>query len=97
MSTRSKIAFSLALVVGTASAALAAPKHTAHHRGTAVVRQLPAAAYEAYGQAPAAGNNDYGYAIEHGQVKRIQGESGAIMIQDRDWAAHNGKTPEDIW
>jgi hypothetical protein len=61
------------------------------------VRQVPAAAYEAYGQAPGAPNDDYGYAVEHGQVKKILGETGAIMIQDRMWAAHNGHSPESIW
>ena len=88
MLTKSKIALALALMLGSATVAMAAPKHTVH-------RQVPAAAYQAFGQATGGGN--YGFAVEHGQVKKIQGETGAIMIQDRDWAAHNGGSPENIW
>jgi hypothetical protein len=43
----SKIALSLALVLATASGAMAATKHHAHGRQTAVVKQVPAAAYQA--------------------------------------------------
>ena len=51
MLTRSKIALSLALVLGTASAAAAATKHPAHDQRTAVERQAPAAAYQSFGSA----------------------------------------------
>jgi hypothetical protein len=90
MLTKSKIALALALVLGTASVAMAAPKHVVH-------RQVPAAAYQAFGQATSGAPQDYGFALEHGQVKKIQGETGGILIQDRDQAAHNGVAPENIW
>jgi hypothetical protein len=89
MSTTSKVALALALMLGSASAVMAAPKHVVHH-------QLPAAAYQAYGQAPVASGN-YGFRLEHGQVKKIQGETGGVLIQDRDWAQHNNVAPENIW
>ena len=44
MLTNSKIALSVALVLATASAAIAAPKHAARHQ-TTVARQVPAGAY----------------------------------------------------
>jgi hypothetical protein len=44
MFNMTKIALSMAIVLGTVSGGLAATKHpTRHHRGTAVVRQAPAA------------------------------------------------------
>jgi hypothetical protein len=43
MFTNSKIALSFALVVATASAAIAAPKAAVRHHQTATVRHLPAA------------------------------------------------------
>jgi hypothetical protein len=49
MSTKSKIALSLALALGTASAAMAAPKHVVHHHRIAAAR-------------PLSGANAYGYA-----------------------------------
>ena len=49
MFNKTKIALSLALVLGAASAALAAPKHPVHHHQVAVVHQLPGAS--AYGYA----------------------------------------------
>ena len=49
MMTRSKIALSIALVLGTVSAAAAATKHPAHHQRTVVERQVPAAAYQSFG------------------------------------------------
>ena len=89
MFTKSKVALAFVLLLGSASAVMAAPKHVTH-------RQLPAAAYQAYGQAPVA-SGDYGFRVEHGQVKRIQGETGGVLIQDRDFAAHNNVAPENIW
>ena len=90
MLMKSKIALGLALVLGTASAAMAAPKHVVH-------RQVPAAAYQAYGQATGGAPQDYGFALEHGQVKRIQDETGGVLIQDQDFAASNGVAPENSW
>ena len=43
MFNKTKVALSLALVLGAASAAMAAPKHPVHHHQAAVVRQLPGA------------------------------------------------------
>jgi hypothetical protein len=48
MLTNSKIALSVALVLATASAALAAPKHTVRP-ATKVERQVPANAYLSFG------------------------------------------------
>jgi hypothetical protein len=45
MLIRSKIALSLALLLGTASIAAAATKHSAHLRKSEVVRQVQPAAY----------------------------------------------------
>jgi hypothetical protein len=88
MLNKSKVAFALALVLGTASIAMAAPRHTVH-------RHVPAAAYQTYGQAGAP--RDYGFAVEHGKVKKILGETGGVLIQDRDFAQSNGVAPENIW
>jgi hypothetical protein len=51
MLTKSKIALSLMLVLGTASVATAATKHPVRHQRTAVERQVPASAYQSYGSA----------------------------------------------
>jgi hypothetical protein len=55
MSTKSKVAFALVIVLGTASAAMAAAKHPVHHhQGPVVERQVPAGTpygYTAYGYA----------------------------------------------
>jgi hypothetical protein len=52
MLTKSKIALSLAIVLGAASVAMATPKHSVHHHGIAVQRQAPAAAYKSFDYAP---------------------------------------------
>ena len=58
MLTNSKIALSVALVLATASAAVAAPKHAVRHQ-TAVERQVPASAWLSYGSArPANSTNE---------------------------------------
>jgi hypothetical protein len=44
MLTNSKIALSVALVLATASAAIAAPKHAVRYQ-TTIARQVPAGAY----------------------------------------------------
>jgi len=51
MLTNSKIALSVALVLATASAAVAAPKHAVRHQ-TATERQVPAAAYLSFASVP---------------------------------------------
>jgi hypothetical protein len=55
MLTNSKIVLSLALVLATASAALAAPKHPVRH-DTAIQRQVPANAYLSFGAARSTGS-----------------------------------------
>jgi hypothetical protein len=90
MLIKAKIGLALALVLGGASAAMAATKHHSIHH-------FPAAAYEAYGQAPAAAPQGFGYSARRGQVERIQGETGGVLIQDRDTAATLGAEPEHIW
>ena len=63
MSIKTNIALSLAVILGTASAALAAPKHAVHHHQAAVVHQIPNSAYQAYGSArdaEGAGNQGFG-------------------------------------
>ena len=52
MVTNSKIAFSVAaLVLATASAAMAAPKHPVRH-DTAIQRQVPASTYQSSANQP---------------------------------------------
>ena len=51
MLTNSKIALAVALVLATASAALAAPKHPVRHQ-IPTVQQVPAAAYLSFASAP---------------------------------------------
>ena len=53
MLTNSKIALSVALVLATASAAIAAPKHAVRHQ-TTVARQVPAGAYLSFAHQPPA-------------------------------------------
>jgi hypothetical protein len=48
MLTKSRIALSLALALGTASVSTAAPKHAINHR-TTIHRQVPASAYHSFG------------------------------------------------
>jgi|HubBroStandDraft_5_1064220.scaffolds.fasta_scaffold1617342_2 hypothetical protein len=75
MLTKSNIALSIALVLGTASAAMAAPKHPVHRQQTAVVHQVPAAAYQSFGSARGTG--------------RVQ-EPLYMHIQDEDLKNSNG-------
>ena len=51
MLTNSKIALSVALVLTSASAAVAAPKHAVRHQ-TATERQVPASAYQSFASVP---------------------------------------------
>ena len=53
MLTNSKIALAVALVLATASAAVAAPKHPVRHQ-TPTVQQVPAAAYLSFDSTPRA-------------------------------------------
>jgi hypothetical protein len=70
-----KIALSVALVLGTVSGAIAADKHPAHRQRAAVERQVPPSplgADASASQVPGSGR---------------LGETGAILIQDRDFSA----------
>ena len=55
MLTNSRIALSVALVLASASAALAAPKHPVRHN-TVVQRQAPANAYLSFGAVRSTGS-----------------------------------------
>jgi hypothetical protein len=70
MITKANIAAAAVLILGTASAATAAPKHPVHRHQTAVVRQVPAAAYGSFGSALGTG--------------RVQ-EPLYMRIQDQDF------------
>ena len=74
MLTNSKIALSVALVLATASAAIAAPKHAVRHQTTAA-RQVPAGAYLSFARHPDLG---VGSARASGSVN----ESCYVKIQD---------------
>ena len=80
MFTNSKIALSFALVVATASAAIAAPKAAVRHHQTATVRHLPAASYLRTGSAHSADSVN---------------ESCYFKIQDIGNEDSNGFTPTD--
>jgi hypothetical protein len=55
MLTKSKIALSAALVLATASAALAAPRHTVRHE-TPIARHIPANTYLSFGAVRSTGS-----------------------------------------
>ena len=78
MLTISKIALSIALVLATASAAIAVPKHAVRHQ-TTVARQVPAGAYLSFA----------GSARASGSVN----ESCYLKIQDIGIDANNGVRP----
>ena len=76
MLTKSKIALSIALVLGTAPAAMAATKHPVHHQRAGVERQMPAGAYQSFGSVRGTGQPQ---------------ESAYMSIQDQDWANQVGR------
>ena len=78
MLTNSKIALSVALVLASASAAIAAPKHAVRHQ-TTVARQVPAGAYLSFA----------GAARASGSVN----ESCYLKVQDIGNEEGNGFTP----
>ena len=79
MLTNSKIALSIAIVLATASAAIAAPKHWVRHQ-TATARHLPAASYLRTSSARFSGSVN---------------ESCYFKIQDIGHEDSNGFTPTD--
>jgi hypothetical protein len=72
MFNTTKIALSLALVLGTASGALAATKHPAHGHRTAAASQVPAAAYQAFDAAPVSKSpsKEYGFVGTPGTIQQ---------------------------
>jgi hypothetical protein len=74
MSTTSKVGLSLALVLASASAVMAAPKHPARHH-VAIHRQAPASGYQSYGSVTGVGTSR----PQFGQ------EEDYMRIQDQDW------------
>ena len=77
MLTKSKIALALALVLGTASIATAAPRHAVRHHTTRIERQVPASAYLSFGLANA--RLSYGSARPTASV----GEPAYMRYQDQ--------------
>ena len=70
MLTNSKIALSLALVLATASAGMAAPKHAVRHH-TALERQIPAGAFLSFGSVRSAGSANQPTYMRHGSSKTV--------------------------
>jgi hypothetical protein len=85
MLTSLKIALSVALVLATASAAIAAPKHAVRHQAT-VARQVPAGAYLSFARHPDLGA---GSANASGSAN----ESCYLKIQDIGIDESNGVRP----
>jgi hypothetical protein len=74
MLNKTKIALSLAIVLGTASAGLAATKHPVVHHRVAVERQLSgASAYGFANESPSTGNGGQYDPYNHQQVKCFGG------------------------
>ena len=87
MLTNSKIALSVALVLATASAAIAAPKHAVRHQ-TTVAQQVPAGAYLSFARQQGT-YLGVGSARASGSVN----ESCYLKIQDIGNEEGNGFTP----
>ena len=85
MLTISKIALSVALVLATASAAIAAPKHAVRHQ-TTVARQVPAGAYLSFARHPYLGAGS-------ARASDSVNESCYLKIQDIGIDANNGVRP----
>ena len=83
MLTNSKIALSVALVLATASAAAAAPKHAVRHQ-TTVARQVPAGAYLSFAR-------QQGTYLGVGSARA--NESCYLKIQDIGIDEENGVRP----
>ena len=85
MLTSLKIALSVALVLATASAAIAAPKHAVRHQ-TAVARQVPAGAYLSFARRPDLG-------VGSARASDRVNEPCYLKIQDIGNEEGNGFTP----
>jgi hypothetical protein len=73
MLTNSKIALSVALVLATASVALAAPKHAVRHQTTTVQLRIPVTSYTSFAAAPPA--NSF-------HARRVANQPSNFTIQD---------------
>ena len=89
MLTNSKIALSVALVLATASAAIAAPKQAVRHQ-TTVAQQVPTGAYLSFARQQGT-YRGVGSAHASGSVN----ESCYLKIQDIGNEEGNGVTPTD--
>lgn len=83
MLTKTKVALSLAVLLGTVSFALAATK--SHHHAAMASHSM------------AAGYQSYDYSWRAGQSARTRNEPAGGLIQDRDFLQSNGTAPEKIW
>ena len=87
MLTNSKIALSVALVLATASAAIAAPKHAVRHQ-TTVARQVPTGAYLSFARHQ---GTDLG--VGSARASDSVNEPCYLKIQDIGNEEGNGFTP----
>jgi hypothetical protein len=85
MLTSLKIALSVALVLATASATIAAPKHAVRHQ-TTVARQVPAGAYLSFARHPDLG-------VGSSRASDPVNESCYLKIQDIGIDESNGVRP----
>ena len=87
MLTNSKIALSVALVLATASPAIAAPKHAVRHQ-TTVARQVPAGAYLSFAR-----HQGTYLGVGSARASASVNESCYLKIQDIGNEEGNGFTP----
>jgi hypothetical protein len=87
MLTNLKIALSVALVLATASAAIAAPKHAVRHQ-TTVARQVPAGAYLSFARQ----QGTY-LGVGSARASGAANESCYLKIQDIGIDESNGVRP----
>jgi hypothetical protein len=88
MLTTSKIALSVGLVLATASAAIAAPKHAVSHQ-TSVARQVPAGAYLSFAR-----HQGTYLGVGSARASGSANESCYLKIQDIGIEEGNGPLPE---
>ena len=87
MLINSKIALSVALVLATASAAIAAPKHAVRHQ-TTVARQVPAGAYLSFAR-----HQGTYRGVGSARASDSVNEPCYLKIQDIGIDANNGVRP----
>jgi hypothetical protein len=87
MLTNSKIALSVALVLATASAAIAAPKHAVRHQTTAA-QQVPAGAYLSFAR-----HQGTYLGVGSARASSSVNESCYLKIQDIGIDEENGVRP----